>query len=900
MTRGDDLIVRLDASLPATLAVGRGHVLYLTGRCYHRERSLRSLWVTVEGERHVVPNHSMVRPDVPAADPSVGDDTPNSLVSGFWAAVPVAGVTPPRTVALAFDAELDDGTHGTVAVGTIALVPLAEMPASGASVPFEPRIAAPEPRVAICLATYNPDPDYFAAQVDSIIAQRHQAWRCIVSDDGSAPDRLQAVYAATAKDARFEVVAHSTRLGHYGNFERVLAAVLPDVDFVALADQDDVWYPEKLTQTLAAFRPETTLVYADMDVVAHDGTRMAPTYWTSRRNNFTDLASLLFANTVTGAASVFRAELLADVLPFPPQIGAAYHDHWIGCVALTRGTLGYVDASLHAYRQHPRNTFGHQAPVHRAWPTLPEIRRAVARADPARQVMAELWRRREVYGNDVVRLIVMAKVLLLRLGATTTSAKRAVLERIAGLERTPLALVRETWAAWRERRPTLGAEWHCLRGTLAARALDAHYRRHRRRLFDERVVRRELTGGGTITSVTAGVDLIADKIAPLRVRPDATVPERVNIVAPAIDFAHLFAGYLGKLNLARRLHEAGHRVRIVIVDPCEHDVAAWRHGIARYPGLEDLFDRVEVAYAADRAVELRVHPRDTFIATTWWTAHLAHRAAETIGRRRFVYLIQEFEPMTFPMGSLYALAAESYALPHYALFSTAFLRDYFRAQGLGVYADTMTGDREALTFENAIATFPVTVERLARPGPRKLLFYARPEQHAARNLFEIGILALRTAVAAGTFDAESWRLEGIGTGRAFAPVPLGGSHRLALLPRVTLDEYRTLLPGYDVGLSLMLTPHPSLVPLEMAAAGLVTVTNTFANKTAAALRALSSNLVPVAPTVAAIGRGLTDAVARTSDYAGRVAGSEVAWSRDWRTSFDDAFLRRLGELLTAT
>jgi hypothetical protein len=29
----------------------------------------------------------------------------------------------------------------------------------------------------------------------------------------------------------------------------------------------------------------------------------------------------------------------------------------------------------------------------------------------------------------------------------------------------------------------------------------------------------------------------------------------VNIIAPAIDFAHLFAGYLCKLNLARRLQE---------------------------------------------------------------------------------------------------------------------------------------------------------------------------------------------------------------------------------------------------------------------------------------------------------------------------------------------------------
>ena len=102
----------------------------------------------------------------------------------------------------------------------------------------------------------------------------------------------------------------------------------------------------------------------------------------------------------------------------------------------------------------------------------------------------------------------------------------------------------------------------------------------------------------------------------------------MNLIAPAIDFAHLFAGYLGKLNLALRLHEAGHRVRIVIVDPCDHDVrgVAARHRRAtRVSRISSIASRSRMPPIA--TVELRVHPRDTFIATTWWTAHLAHRAA---------------------------------------------------------------------------------------------------------------------------------------------------------------------------------------------------------------------------------------------------------------------------------
>jgi hypothetical protein len=180
-----------------------------------------------------------------------------------------------------------------------------------------------------------------------------------------------------------------------------------------------------------------------------------------------------------------------------------------------------------------------------------------------------------------------------------------------------------------------------------------------------------------------------------------------------------------------------------------------------------------------------------------------------------------------------------------------------------------------------------------------MLVYARPEQHASRNMFELAILALRAAVAEGALAPGEWSIDGIGAGRAFEPVPLGRGAQLAMLPRVTLGEYQSLLPRYDAGLSLMLTPHPSLVPLEMAAAGLVTVTNTYANKTAAALHALSSNLVAVAPTVEAITAGIHAAVRRTPDRDARVAGADVRWSRDWRTSFDDALLRRLGDWLTS-
>jgi hypothetical protein len=286
-----------------------------------------------------------------------------------------------------------------------------------------------------------------------------------------------------------------------------------------------------------------------------------------------------------------------------------------------------------------------------------------------------------------------------------------------------------------------------------------------------------------------------------------------------------------------------------------------------------------------------------FVATTWWTAHLAHVASRELRRDRFVYLIQEYEPYTFPMGSFAALAVQSYAFPHYALFSTELLREHFRRNRIGVFAEgTEAGDGLSSSFQNAITTTgPVDPAALAARTPKRLLFYARPEPHASRNMFEVGVMALSEAARAGAF-ARGWELRGIGAVGEARRVPVGDGW-LRLTPRRTQEAYAEDLRAHDLGLSLMFTPHPSLVPIEMAAAGLVVVTNTFANKTADRLEAISPNLVAVEPTVDGIRQGLETAVGRVEDYEARARSARVRWSTSWESSLDEDLLGRVSRFL---
>ncbi len=183
-----------------------------------------------------------------------------------------------------------------------------------------------------------------------------------------------------------------------------------------------------------------------------------------------------------------------------------------------------------------------------------------------------------------------------------------------------------------------------------------------------------------------------DKIAPLRWHVADDEPARINILIPTIDLRHFFGGYIAKFNLAAKLVAAGERVRIVTVDPVGPLPSDWRATIESYSGLRGLFDRVEVTFGRESAA-IAVARDDRFVASTWWTAHIADHAARATGAGRFLYLIQEYEPFTFPMGTYAALAAESYGFPHFALFSSELLRDYFRHHRIGVFAaGTAAGD----------------------------------------------------------------------------------------------------------------------------------------------------------------------------------------------------------------
>jgi hypothetical protein len=81
------------------------------------------------------------------------------------------------------------------------------------------------------------------------------------------------------------------------------------------------------------------------------------------------------------------------------------------------------------------------------------------------------------------------------------------------------------------------------------------------------------------------------------------------------------------------------------------------------------------------------------------------------------------------------------------------------------------------------------------------------------------------------------------------------------------------------------------------------VTNTFGTRDAAALRAISSNIVPAKPEVGALAEALKIAWERRRDYEARIAGSKLDWSNSWEKTFNvlfrDAMVQRIQTMAAA-
>lgn len=234
------------------------------------------------------------------------------------------------------------------------------------------------------MCTYN-GARFVGEQLASIAAQTRPPDELVVCDDRSTDATLECVHEF-ARTAPFpvRVFENEKNIGSTKNFER--AVELCEGDFIAVADQDDVWLPEKLRKLEEVLANESTaLVFTDGDVVDESLRPLGQRVWQTIRFGVEEqrlfregraFAVLLDHNVVTGAAMALKAEFKKLILPFPNDLThdgiPVLHDWWTALLIAAVGDVFFVPEPLFKYRQHASQQMGvmsergEQAPSFRA------------------------------------------------------------------------------------------------------------------------------------------------------------------------------------------------------------------------------------------------------------------------------------------------------------------------------------------------------------------------------------------------------------------------------------------------------------------------------------------------------------------------------------------------------
>ncbi|MFM0559300.1 rhamnosyltransferase WsaF family glycosyltransferase [Paraburkholderia sediminicola] len=395
-----------------------------------------------------------------------------------------------------------------------------------------------------------------------------------------------------------------------------------------------------------------------------------------------------------------------------------------------------------------------------------------------------------------------------------------------------------------------------------------------------------------------GLDNIFSFIAPhhplnVFVDPSRSSTPTLQILLPSLRARHATGGPNTAYILGLQLANEGIPVGFIATDgPLDDDLDWIKDHVRGLTGLDPDELGVEFRDASDRNQSLGLGYNDVLFATAWWTAQVARSVTSMLRRKRIYYLIQDYETLFYGTSENFADAEATYGFDHLPVINSKFLRDHLVERAIGRYANPGFGS-DALVFDPAIDQSRFYPQDRFVGMPRRVLFYARPTV-AMRNLFPLGVATLRAAVEKGLFGDGGW--EFVGMGEQFEPVPLGRGYTLTPAPWVGFDAYAEQVRSADIMLSLMLSPHPSYPPLEMAACGGVAVTTVFGSKTATRLADFSANLIGADPEIGDLLTALTRARALSDDRGRRQTVSPLQLPGSWREALAPVVEKLVTEL----
>jgi glycosyltransferase involved in cell wall biosynthesis len=199
--------------------------------------------------------------------------------------------------------------------------------------------------------------------LDSLLSQTTRDFNVLVRDDGSRDKSLEILESYKPRfDGRLSVITGEPSGSATANFGILMRET--KADYALLADQDDVWKPEKVELTLrslkeaeAKYGRSTPIYFAtDIAVVNKDLELISASYWKWKRlrpSMMSNLSQSLICVPIQGMASGLNRALLDLANPVAEK--AISHDWWAQLIAAAMGKVICDPTVTALYRVHGGN-----------------------------------------------------------------------------------------------------------------------------------------------------------------------------------------------------------------------------------------------------------------------------------------------------------------------------------------------------------------------------------------------------------------------------------------------------------------------------------------------------------------------------------------------------------------
>ncbi|MCX6130302.1 MAG: glycosyltransferase family 2 protein [Proteobacteria bacterium] len=215
-------------------------------------------------------------------------------------------------------------------------------------------------KTLVLLASYNGE-KFLAEQLDSLLQQSLVPSLILIRDDGSTDSTAILLDAYQRRYPGRIQVLNGPRLGFVGNFLELIALAPHDFDFYFFCDQDDVWLPSKINQTINLLKAQNQqeklpqLAFGRLRLVDESLNVIGESPHIERW----DFGNALFESPITGCTVAMNQAMCRLLQSRRAQASCIIaHDWWCYLLATAFGHLVYEPLPLILYRQHAANSLG--------------------------------------------------------------------------------------------------------------------------------------------------------------------------------------------------------------------------------------------------------------------------------------------------------------------------------------------------------------------------------------------------------------------------------------------------------------------------------------------------------------------------------------------------------------